>query len=106
MESLVRYLFREVIGVELPAPFRILTYDEAMRDYGTDKPDLRIPLKLAEITDAVKDVEFKVFSPANEPGGRVCALRVPGGGALTRGELDAMASTQRHWAPRAWRGSR
>ena len=89
MESLVRYLFREVIGVELPAPFPVLTYDEAMRDYGTDKPDLRIPLKLAEITDAVKDVEFKVFSaPANEPGGRVCALRVPGGGALTRGELD------------------
>ena len=61
-----------------------------MRDYGTDKPDLRIPLKLAEITAAVKDVEFKVFSgPANTPGGRVCALRVPGGGALTRGELDA-----------------
>jgi aspartyl-tRNA synthetase len=90
MESLVRYLFREVIGVELPAPFPVLTYDEAMRDYGTDKPDLRIPLKLAEITDAVKDVEFKVFAaPANEPGGRVCALRVPGGGALTRGELDA-----------------
>src|SRR5687768_3472889 len=90
MESLVRYLFREVIGVELPTPFPVLTYDEAMRDYGTDKPDLRIPLKLAEITDAVKDVEFKVFSgPAGAPGGRVCALRVPGGGALTRGELDA-----------------
>ena len=89
MESLVRYLFREVIGVELPTPFPVLTYDEAMRDYGTDKPDLRNPLKLAEITDAVKDVEFKVFSaPANEPGGRVCALRVPGGGALKRGELD------------------
>ena len=82
-------MFREAIGVELPAPFPVLTYDEAMRDYGTDKPDLRIPLKLAEITDAVKDVEFKVFSaPANAPGGRVCALRVPGGGALTRGELD------------------
>ncbi len=90
MESLVRYLFREVIGVELPAPFPVLTYDEAMRDYGTDKPDLRIPLKLAEITDAVQDVEFKVFAgAANEAGGRVCALRVPGGGALTRGELDA-----------------
>ena len=89
MESLVRYLFREVIGVELPAPFPVLSYDEAMRDYGSDKPDLRIPLKLAEVTDAVKDVDFKVFSaPANEPGGRVCALRVPGGGALTRGELD------------------
>ena len=90
MEELVRAVFRETIGVELPAPFPVLTYDEAMRDYGTDKPDLRIPLKLAEITAAVKDVEFKVFSgPANTPGGRVCALRVPGGGALTRGELDA-----------------
>jgi aspartyl-tRNA synthetase len=90
MESLIRVVFRETIGVELPAPFPVLTYDEAMRDYGTDKPDLRIPLKLAEITDAVKDVEFKVFSaPANTPGGRVSALRVPGGGALTRSELDA-----------------
>jgi aspartyl-tRNA synthetase len=83
-------VFREAIAVELPAPFPVLTYDEAMRDYGTDKPDLRIALKLAEVTDAVKDVEFKVFSaPANTPGSRVCALRVPGGGALTRGELDA-----------------
>ncbi|HEY8251373.1 MAG TPA: aspartate--tRNA ligase [Burkholderiales bacterium] len=90
MESLVRFVFRETIGVELPAPFPVLTYDEAMRDYGSDKPDLRIALKLAEITDAVKDVEFKVFAgPANAAGGRVCALRVPGGGALTRGELDA-----------------
>ena len=89
MESLVRFVFREAIGVELPAPFPILTYDEAMRDYGSDKPDLRIPLKLTEITDAVKDVEFKVFSgPANAAGGRVCALRVPGGGTLSRSELD------------------
>jgi aspartyl-tRNA synthetase len=91
MEGLVRYLFKEAIGVELPAPFPVLTYDEAMRDFGSDKPDLRVPLKLAELTDAVKDVDFKVFSgPANAPGGRVCALRVPGGAALTRGELDAL----------------
>ncbi len=90
MEALIRFVFRETIGVELPTPFPVLAYEEAMRDYGTDKPDLRIPLKLAEITDAVKDVEFKVFSaPANAPGGRVSALRVPGGGAFTRGELDA-----------------
>ena len=90
MEELVRFVFREAAGIELPAPFPVLTYDEAMRDYGSDKPDLRVPLKLAELTDAVKDVDFKVFSgPANAPGGRVCALRVPGGGALTRGELDA-----------------
>jgi aspartyl-tRNA synthetase len=90
MEELVCFVFREANGIELPSPFPVLTYDEAMRDYGTDKPDLRIPLKLAEVTDAVKDVEFKVFSaPANTAGSRVCALRVPGGGALTRGELDA-----------------
>jgi aspartyl-tRNA synthetase len=90
MEELVRFVFREAAGIELPAPFPVLTYDEAMRDYGSDKPDLRVPLKLAELTDAVKDVDFKVFSgPANAPGGRVCGLRVPGGGSLTRGELDA-----------------
>ncbi|MGH8723683.1 MAG: aspartate--tRNA ligase [Burkholderiales bacterium] len=90
METLLRFVFRETIGVELPAPFPVLTWDEALRDYGSDKPDLRVPLKLAELTDVMKDVEFKVFSgPANARGGRVCALRVPGGGALTRGELDA-----------------
>jgi aspartyl-tRNA synthetase len=90
MEELVRVVFREAAGIELPAPFPVLTYDEAMRDYGSDKPDLRVPLKLVELTDVVRDVDFKVFSgPANAAGGRVCALRVPGGGALTRGELDA-----------------
>ena len=90
MEELVRFVFREAAGIELPAPFPVLTYDEAMRDYGSDKPDLRVPLKLAELTDAVRDVDFKVFcGPANAPGGRVCGLRVPGGGSLTRGELDA-----------------
>jgi aspartyl-tRNA synthetase len=90
MEALVRHMFRETIGVALPDPFPVLHHDDAMRDYGSDKPDLRVPLKLIELTDAVKDVEFKVFSgPANAPGGRVCALRLPGGGALTRGEIDA-----------------
>ncbi len=90
MEALVRHMFRETIGVALPDPFPVLRHDDAIRDYGIDKPDLRVPLKLAELTDAVKNVEFKVFSgPANAPGGRVCALRVPGGGALTRGEIDA-----------------
>jgi len=89
MEALVRQVFREAAGITLPDPFPVLRYDDAVRDYGLDKPDLRVPLKLAELTDAVKDVDFKVFSgPANARGGRVCALRVPGGGALTRGEID------------------
>jgi len=89
MESMVRAVFRDAIGVELPDPFPVLSYDDAMRDYGSDKPDLRVPLKLIELTDVMKDVDFKVFSgPANASGGRVAALRVPGGGALTRGEID------------------
>jgi aspartyl-tRNA synthetase len=90
MESLARTVFRDAAGIELPEPFPVMSYDEAMRDYGVDKPDLRVPLKLVELTDAVRDVEFKVFSgPASAPGGRVVALRVPGGGAMTRGESDA-----------------
>ena len=89
MEALARHLFREVLGVALPDPFPVITYEEAMRDYGIDKPDLRVPLRLTELTDLVKAVDFKVFSgPANSPGGRVAALCVPGGGALTRGEID------------------
>ncbi|HVO88788.1 MAG TPA: aspartate--tRNA ligase [Casimicrobiaceae bacterium] len=89
MEGLVRAMFRETIGVELPDPFPIMTYAEAMRDYGSDKPDLRVPLKLTELTDLMKNVEFKVFrTAADMPNGRVAALRVPGGGALTRKEID------------------
>jgi aspartyl-tRNA synthetase len=90
MERLARHMFKEVLGVALPDPFPVLSYDEAMRDYGVDKPDLRVPLKLAELTDVMRDVDFKVFSaPANLADGRVAGLRVPGGGALTRGEIDA-----------------
>ena len=89
MESLTRHIFKQALGVDLPEPFQVMPYDEAMRDYGSDKPDLRVPLKLAELTEVMRDVEFKVFSgPANAAGGRVAALRVPGGGALTRGEID------------------
>jgi aspartyl-tRNA synthetase len=89
MEGLARHMFKEVLGVQLADPFPVMAYEDAMRDYGVDKPDLRVPLKLAELTDIVKEVEFKVFSgPANAPGGRVAALCVPGGGTLTRGEID------------------
>jgi aspartyl-tRNA synthetase len=90
MEGLARHMFREAAGIELPDPFPVMRFDEALRDYGVDKPDLRVPLKLVELTDVVKDVDFKVFSaPASAPNGRVVALRVPGGGAMTRGESDA-----------------
>jgi aspartyl-tRNA synthetase len=90
MERLARSMFKEAAGIDLPDPFPVMRYDEAMRDYGVDKPDLRVPLRLAELTDVMKDVDFKVFSaPASTPGGRVVALNVPGGGTLTRGEIDA-----------------
>ena len=67
-----------------------MLYADAMRLYGSDKPDLRVKLELTELTDAMTDVDFKVFStPATSPGGRVVALRVPGGGEISRGEIDA-----------------
>jgi aspartyl-tRNA synthetase len=89
MEGLARHMFKEVLGVELPDPFPVMAYDDAMRDYGVDKPDMRIALKLTELTDVMKDVDFKVFSgPANLPGGRVAALCVPGGGTISRKEID------------------
>ncbi len=90
MEALARHLFKEVLGVQLPDPFPVMAYEDAMRDYGVDKPDLRVPLKLTELTDVMKDVEFKVFSgPANAVGGRVAALCIPGGATLSRSEIDA-----------------
>jgi aspartyl-tRNA synthetase len=90
MEGLVWDMFKEVLNVELPRPFPRLRFDEAMLRYGSDKPDLRIALELTELTDVVRDVEFKVFrEAAQQKGGRVAALRLPGGGSLTRGEIDA-----------------
>src|SRR5579884_3792966 len=89
MEGLVRHVFREVLGAELPDPFPRMTYAEALRRYGSDKPDLRIPLELVDVADLVKDCDFKVFAgPASDPAGRVAALRVPQGGALSRKEID------------------
>jgi aspartyl-tRNA synthetase len=89
-EGMVRTVFREVLDVDLPAPMPVMDYATAMRDFGSDKPDLRVPLRLTELTDAMRSVEFKVFSaPANAPGGRVAGLLVPGGGErLTRKEID------------------
>src|SRR6204780_2306359 len=89
MEALVRQLFKEVLNVDLPAPFPRLSFAEAMRRYGSDKPDLRAPLELADVGDLLKDCDFKVFAgPANDPEGRVAALCVPGGGALSRKQID------------------
>ena len=89
MEDLIRTVFKEAIGADLPNPFPRLPYAEAMRRYGSDKPDLRVTLELTEITDAVKDVPFKVFANvANSENGRVAALRIPGGASMTRGEID------------------
>ncbi|WP_017941368.1 MULTISPECIES: aspartate--tRNA ligase [unclassified Thioalkalivibrio] len=88
-EGLIRHLFREVQGVELPDPFPRMAYAEAMARFGSDKPDLRIPLEFTELTEVMQQVEFKVFNgPANDPEGRVAALRVPGGARLTRKEID------------------
>ena len=88
VEKLIRYVFKDAIDVELPNPFPRMSYAEAMRRFGSDKPDLRVTLELTEVTDAVKDVAFKVFSGPATSGGRVAALRIPGGASLTRGEID------------------
>jgi len=87
MEGLIRQVFRDVLGVELPKPFPRLAYSEAMARYGVDKPDLRIALELTELTDLMRAVDFKVFRQAAElPGGRVAALKVSA--ELTRKEID------------------
>ena len=89
MEGLIRTLFREVLKVDLPAPFPRMGYSEAIRRYGSDKPDLRIPLELVDVADLVRGTEFKVFAgPAAAADGRVAALRVPKGGDLTRSQID------------------
>jgi aspartyl-tRNA synthetase len=88
-EGMIRSTVEHAIGVVLP-PFPVITHAEAMQRYGSDKPDLRVKLELTELTDAMTDVDFKVFStPATTPGGRVVGLRIPGGGEMTRGEIDA-----------------
>ena len=88
-ETMVRDLFREVLDVALPDPFPRMTYAESMQRFGTDRPDLRIPLQLVDLGDVMQAVEFKVFAgPANDPDGRIAALRVPGGGDISRKDID------------------
>ena len=88
-ETMIRSLFADVLDVKLPDPFPRMTYEEAMRRFGSDKPDLRIDLELVDIADLVADADFKVFSgPANSDTGRVAVMRVPGGASLTRKQID------------------
>jgi aspartyl-tRNA synthetase len=88
-EGMIRHVFQEAMGVDL-GEYPVMAYSEAMHRFGSDKPDLRVKLEFTELTEVVRDVDFKVFStPATTPGGRVVALRVPGGAELSRGEIDA-----------------
>ena len=88
-EEMMRHIFKEVKAVELPSQFPTMPWSEAMARFGSDKPDLRVKLEFTELTEVMKDVDFKVFSgPANMDNGRVVALRVPGGAALSRKEID------------------
>jgi aspartyl-tRNA synthetase len=88
-EEMIRQLFKEILDVDLPNPFPRMSYDEAMERYGSDRPDLRVPLELVDLRDLMIGVEFKVFSgPAKDPKGRVAALKVPGGSSLSRKQID------------------
>ncbi len=89
MEEMIRTVFKEVLEVALPNPFPRMSYAEAMSRFGSDKPDMRVTLEITDVTDAVKDVAFKVFAGvANSENGRVAAMRVPNGGGFSRGEID------------------
>ncbi len=92
-EQMIRQVFADVLDVELPDPFVRMTWAEAMQRYGSDKPDLRIDLELVSVCEAVRTLDFKVFSePANDPQGRVAALRVPAAASLSRRQLDDYAA--------------
>jgi aspartyl-tRNA synthetase len=87
-EGMIRHVFRKAMNAEL-GDYPVMSYADAMHRFGSDKPDLRVKLEFVEITDVMKDVDFKVFSgPANAEGGRVVALRIPGGAAMSRGDID------------------
>jgi aspartyl-tRNA synthetase len=93
VEAMIRTVFKEVVGVELAETFPRITYEEAMRRYGSDKPDLRIAMELVDLAEHVRNVEFKVFADAaNSDGGRVAALRVPGGAELSRKQIDDLGA--------------
>jgi aspartyl-tRNA synthetase len=93
MEAMIRSAFDKVLGIRLDDPFPRMSYQEAMQRFGSDRPDLRVPLELTDVGDLMQGVEFKVFAgPALDPAGRVAALRLPGGGELSRKEIDDYTS--------------
>ncbi len=105
VEGMIRDMFQKAQGIELPAAFQRMSYAEAMARYGSDKPDMRVTLEITELTDVMKDVDFKVFSgPANAGNGRVAALRVPKGGEMSRGEIDGLTEFAKIYGARglAW----
>lgn len=90
VEEMIRQMLKKVQNVDLPAAFPRMSFHEAMNKYGSDKPDMRVTLEITELSDVMKDVDFKVFAgAANMVGGRVAALRVPNGAAISRSEIDA-----------------
>ena len=90
VEGMIRDMFKKAQDIDLPPAFPRMTYAEAMNRYGSDKPDMRVTLEITELTDVMKDVDFKVFAgAANMAGGRVAALRVPNGASISRSEIDA-----------------
>ena len=104
-EAMIRDVFRDTLGAELPEPFPRLTWTEAMERYGSDKPDLRLPLELVTVDEHVAQTEFRVFSgPANEEGSRVAALRLPGGAEFSRKQIDGYAEYAGRYGARglAW----
>lgn len=104
MERLIVYVFREAAGIELPTPFPRLAYDDAIDRYGSDKPDLRFPMELVDVSDIVKDSGFRVFTGAIEQGGCVKVLNVKGKGDMSRREIDELTELAVEWGAKglAW----
>ncbi len=104
IEELICLLFKQILDLEVPRPFHRLTYEDAMNRYGTDRPDLRFGLEIVDLTALVKNSEVKVFSEAAQKGGCIKAIRVPGGAAFSRKELDDLVGLAQGWGAKglAW----
>lgn len=104
MERLIVHVFREAAGIQLPTPFPRLRYDDAIDRFGSDKPDLRFPMELADVSEIVKDSGFRVFTSAVEQGGRVKVLNVKGKGDMSRREIDELTDLAVQWGAKglAW----